>query len=122
MGYSTPSSSVRRFRIAARYRRAMAAGSGPKPGTPTINNRRARYDYHVLESLEAGLMLAGSEVKSLREGKANLQDAYARVSDGEVFLHGMHIAPYKFSRGELDPIRPRKLLLHRRQIDALGRT
>jgi SsrA-binding protein len=100
----------------------MTARAGPKAGTPTINNRRARYDYHVLESLEAGLMLAGSEVKSLREGKANLQDAYARVSDGEVFLHGMHIAPYEFSRGELDPVRPRKLLLHRRQIDALGRT
>jgi SsrA-binding protein len=67
-------------------------------------------------------MLAGSEVKSLREGKANLRDAYARVSDGEVFLHGMHIAPYEFSQGELDPVRPRKLLLHRRQIDDLART
>jgi SsrA-binding protein len=99
-----------------------ARAKGSKPGTPTINNRRARYDYHVLETVEAGLMLAGSEVKSIREGKVNLQDAYARVSDGEVFLHGMHIAPYKFSSDELDPIRPRKLLLHRRQIEALDRT
>src|SRR5260370_1990919 len=66
-------------------------------------------------------MLAGSEVKSLRESKASLQDAYARVSDGEVWIHGLHIAPYAFSRDELDPIRPRKLLLHRRQILELER-
>src|SRR5260370_40724863 len=66
-------------------------------------------------------MLAGSEVKSLRESKASLQDAYARVSDGEVWIHGLHIAPYPFSRDELDPIRPRKLLLHHRQILELER-
>jgi len=66
-------------------------------------------------------MLAGSEVKSLRESRASLQDAYARVSDGEVWIHGMHVAPYAFSRDDLDPIRPRKLLLHRRQIAELER-
>ena len=66
-------------------------------------------------------MLGGSEVKSLRAGRANLQDAYARVVDGEVWLHGMHVAPYEFARDELDPVRPRKLLLHRREIDELTR-
>jgi SsrA-binding protein len=100
----------------------MAAGAGGTPGrTPTINNRRARYNYLVLDSYECGIMLAGSEVKSLREGRASLQDAYARVSDGEVWLHGMHVAPYPFARADLDPVRPRKLLLHHRQIGELER-
>ena len=100
----------------------MAKGAGGTPGrTPTINNRRARFNYHVLDTYEAGIMLAGSEVKSLRESRASLQDAYARVSDGEVWLHGLHIAPYPFSRDELDPLRPRKLLLHHREITELQR-
>jgi SsrA-binding protein len=86
-----------------------------------VNNRRARYNYQVLDTVECGVMLAGSEVKSLREGRATLQDSYARVSDGEVWLHGMHIAPYPFARADLEPTRPRKLLLHRRQIDELAR-
>src|SRR5680860_95494 len=86
-----------------------------------IRNRRARYDYHVLDSFECGIVLAGSEVKSIRAGHANLQDGYARVENGEVWLHGMHISPYEFSPGDLEPVRPRKLLLHRRQIDELTR-
>ncbi len=86
-----------------------------------IQNRRARHDYHVLDSFECGIVLAGSEVKSIREGKANLQDAYARVVNGEVWLHGMHVLPYPFSRLELDPVRPRKLLLHRSEIDEVAR-
>lgn len=86
-----------------------------------IRNRRARHDYHVLDAYECGIMLEGAEVKSLRDGRGNLQDAYARIEDGELWLHGMHISPYEFSRGELDPVRKRKLLLHRRQIDALAR-
>jgi SsrA-binding protein len=85
-----------------------------------IRNRRARYDYEVLDRFECGIVLAGPEVKSLREGRGNLQDAYARVEDGEVWLHGMHISPYAFSRAELDPARRRKLLLHRRQIEELA--
>jgi SsrA-binding protein len=89
--------------------------------TATIVNRRARYDYAVLETFECGIMLAGAEVKSIREGQADLRDAYARVEDGEVFLHAMHVAPYVFSRGELDPMRKRKLLLHHRQIVELER-
>jgi len=92
----------------------------PRPAA-TINNRRARYDYLVLDTYECGLVLKGAEVKSIREGKANLREAYARVQDGEVFLHGMHVSPYSHSHEELDPIRPRKLLLHHRQIDELTR-
>jgi SsrA-binding protein len=86
-----------------------------------INNRRARHNYHLLEFYECGVMLAGAEVKSLRNGRGNLQDAYATVNDGEVWLHGMHISPYEFSRGTLDAVRDRKLLLHRREIDDLAR-
>lgn len=86
-----------------------------------IRNRKARHDYLVLDAFEAGIMLAGPEVKSLRASRANLQDAYARVQDGEVWLHGMHVSPYEFSRGDLDPVRPRKLLLHHHEIDELAR-
>jgi SsrA-binding protein len=92
----------------------------PRP-TPTVNNRRARHDYLVLETFECGLVLKGAEVKSIREGKANLREAFARVEGGEVFLHGMHVTPYSYSRDDLDPIRPRKLLLHHREIDELLR-
>ena len=86
-----------------------------------ITNRKARHEYYVLEHYECGVVLHGSEVKSIRNGRANLQDAYARIEDGEVWLHGMHISPYEFSRGELDPVRPRKLLLHAKQIVELAR-
>jgi SsrA-binding protein len=92
----------------------------PRP-TPTINNRRARHDYLVLDTYECGLVLKGAEVKSIREGKATLREAFARVQDGEVFLHGMHVSPYSHSSQELDPVRPRKLLLHHREIDELAR-
>jgi SsrA-binding protein len=84
-----------------------------------INNRRARHDYHLLDTYECGIVLAGAEVKSLRNGRGNLQDAYASIDDGEAWLHGMHVSPYEFSRGDLDPVRKRKLLLHRRELDQL---
>jgi SsrA-binding protein len=84
-----------------------------------INNRRARHDYHLLDTYECGIVLAGAEVKSLRNGRGNLQDAYASIDDGEARLHGMHVSPYEFSRGDLDPVRKRKLLLHRRELDQL---
>lgn len=86
-------------------------------------NRRARHDYDILETYEAGLVLAGSEVKSLREGRAQLRDSFARVHDGELWLYGVHIPPYTYSSGfgATDPDRRRKLLLHRRQIQELAR-
>lgn len=86
-----------------------------------ITNRKARHEYFVLESYEAGIVLAGAEVKSIRNGRANLQDAYARIDDGEVFLFGMHVSPYEFSRGDLDPVRRRKLLLHHKEIIEIAR-
>src|SRR5581483_6374781 len=84
-------------------------------------NRRARHDYDILDTYEAGIVLVGSEVKSLREGKAQLRDSYARVQDGEVWLYGVHVPPYSFANGfgAADPDRRRKLLLHRRQIAEL---
>jgi SsrA-binding protein len=91
------------------------------PGDRTVSsNRRARHDYHIVETLEAGLQLTGSEVKALRGGRASLAEAYGRVRDGEAWLEGMHIPPYEqgVTKG-YDPIRPRKLLLHRREIDRL---
>ncbi|HEY7469026.1 MAG TPA: SsrA-binding protein SmpB [Acidimicrobiia bacterium] len=85
------------------------------------SNRRARRNYTVVETLEAGLALQGSEVKSLREGKLDLKDSYALVKDGEAFLVGAFIAPYEFARdGGHAPERERKLLLHRREIDRLA--
>jgi len=87
-------------------------------------NRQAAFRFHLLERLEAGIELQGSEVKSLRDGAVQLKDAYAEVRDGEVWLQRMHIAPYKpASRENHDPERPRKLLLHRREIERLvGKT
>ena len=89
--------------------------------TQTISvNRQAYHEYFVDETIEAGLALTGTEVKSIRAGHVNLRGAYARVRDGEVWLEGMHIAIYE--QGTYmnhDPLRPRKLLLHRRQIDRL---
>lgn len=83
-------------------------------------NRRARHDYHLLERVEAGLVLTGTEVKSLRDGRAELRRAYGDVRDGEIWLVGAHIATYEQgSMGQHDPDRDRKLLLHRRQIDSM---
>jgi SsrA-binding protein len=87
-------------------------------------NRRARHRFQVLERMEAGIELRGSEVKSLRDGKAQINEAYAVVDDGEVWLRGAHIPPYPPASGQNhDPDRPRKLLLHRREIERLiGKT
>lgn len=83
-------------------------------------NRKARRDYHILETFEAGLVLRGTEVKSLRRGKANINDSYGLVAGGEAYLCGAHISPYEFgNRENPDPVRRRKLLLHRREIDYL---
>jgi SsrA-binding protein len=99
-------------------------GKPSGPGRPLVaQNRRARHDYDILETYEAGIVLVGSEVKSLREGKVQLRDSFAKVEDGEVWLHGAHVSPYGFatSFGRADPDRSRKLLLHRRQIEELTR-
>jgi len=90
-------------------------------GRKTVaSNRRARHDYEIVDRFEAGMVLRGSEVKSLRAGQAQLKDAYAEVRDGELWLENMHIAPYNFAyEGGHDPERPRKLLMHRREIDRL---
>lgn len=95
----------------------------PPKGTKLVTqNRKARHDYEVLETYEAGLQLKGSEVKSLRAGHVQLRDSYARVDDGEAWLVGVHIAPYTFASGfgAVDPDRTRKLLLHKREIAELG--
>ena len=83
-------------------------------------NRRARHDYEIVDTLEAGLVLKGSEIKSIRAGKVNLKEGYVRIRDGEVFLHGVNIAPYEQAgNANHDPVRVRKLLLHHQEIDRL---
>lgn len=83
-------------------------------------NRKARHNYEITDTFEAGLVLTGTEIKSIRAGKANLSDAYARVARGEAWLIGLHIAPYEAgNRYNHEPRRDRKLLLHRREIDEL---
>lgn len=80
-------------------------------------NRKARHDYFIEESFEAGIVLQGTEVKSCRAGRVNLRDGYAQVRDGEVFLHNVHISPYEQgNRFNHEPLRPRKLLLHKGEI------
>lgn len=90
-------------------------------GTKLIaQNRKARHDYFIEETFEAGIALTGTEVKSLRLGRANLQDSYATIKNGEVFVNGVHISPYDMgNRFNHDPLRARKLLLHRFEINKL---
>jgi SsrA-binding protein len=96
----------------------MAKPSGEKL---IVDNRRARHDYHLSDRVEAGLVLSGTEVKSLRGGEATLRQAYAEVRDGEAWLVGLHVPEYsEGNRANHDPDRPRKLLLHRREIDRLS--
>lgn len=89
-------------------------------GKVVVTNKKARFQYEIVEVFEAGIVLQGTEVKSLRTGKANLQDSYATIKDGEVFLYNMHISPYE--KGNIfnhDPNRVRKLLLHKLEIKRL---
>lgn len=88
--------------------------------TDFARNKKALHDFAIEETYEAGIVLTGAEVKSIREGRANLKESYARVRDGEVYLIGAHISPYENARqGEQFPTRDRKLLLHRKEIDRL---
>lgn len=83
-------------------------------------NRKARHEYFIEDQFEAGLVLLGTEVKSLRQGKANLKDSYAKITRGEVYVHQMHISPYPFAYyNNHEPLRPRKLLLHNHEINKL---
>lgn len=90
-------------------------------GRVVATNRKARHDYTVLETIEAGIVLTGTEVKSLRQGNANLTDSYAMVKNGEVWLLGTHVSPYeRGSYSNVNPRRDRKLLLHRKEIRKLA--
>jgi SsrA-binding protein len=103
----------------------MAKGAKRKAAPGDVaSNRQASFRYNLLERYEAGIVLTGTEVKSLREGKAQLKDSYAMVREGEVWLYGVYIPPYgPASRANHEPERPRKLLLHKREIQGLiGRT
>lgn len=85
-------------------------------------NRKASHDYHIIDSIEAGIVLTGTEVKSIREGRVNLKDSFALIKHGEVILKNMHISKYSKNTGyDLDPLRDRKLLLHRKEILKLAR-
>jgi SsrA-binding protein len=100
---------------------AIAVPKRPPAPTPTVDNRRARFEYEWLEQFEAGIALTGTEVKSIRTGQISIQEAYARIRDGEVWLLSMHVPPYKQgSFSNVDPNRPRKLLIHRKDIDRLS--
>jgi SsrA-binding protein len=108
----------------AKPEKSSAKAPGKTPDKPEIQsiarNKRARHDYHILETWEAGIVLTGTEVKSLRDGRANISDAYGIVTDGEVFLLNLHISQYE--RGgytQHEPARTRKLLLHRKEIRRL---
>ena len=92
-----------------------------RPIRTFASNRRAHYEYEILDSVEAGIALTGTEIKSVRAGKANLRDSYARVQNGEVLLYNMHVSPY--DQGNIwnhEPLRTRKLLLHRGEIGRLA--
>ncbi|KUO74133.1 MAG: SsrA-binding protein [Desulfosporosinus sp. BRH_c37] len=93
----------------------------PSEGVKIVSeNRKAFHDYYIEDRVEAGIVLTGTEIKSIRNGKANLKDSYARVNNGEVWVHQMHISPYEQgNRFNHDPLRPRKLLLHRSEINKL---
>jgi SsrA-binding protein len=84
------------------------------------SNRRAFHDFHILETIEAGIVLTGTEIKSIRDGKATIAEAYARIENGELWLIGSNIAPYSHgNRANHEPNRPRKLLVHRRELERL---
>ena len=84
------------------------------------NNKKARHDYFIDETYETGIVLTGTEIKSIRQGRVNIKESYAKVEDGEVIVYGMHISPYEQgNRFNADPLRPKKLLLHKKEINKL---
>lgn len=101
----------------------MARKRKERNANPVLaKNRAARHEFHIMETFEAGIELLGTEVKSAREGRVNLKDAYGKIRNGEVFLVNAHISPYTHgNRENHDPLRPRKLLLHKREIGKLAK-
>ena len=98
---------------------AKARKRGNAPET-FATNRKARHDYAVLETHEAGLQLKGTEIKSIRQHRVSLDDSFARIDEGELFLYNMHVSPYEQGgRENVEPTRPRKLMMHRQEIDRL---
>lgn len=94
--------------------------AGKKTSKLVADNRRARHEYHVLETIECGIELVGTEVKSIRQGQANLKDSHARIEDGEVYLYNCHISPYDHgNRFNHEPLRKRRLLLNKKEIQKL---
>jgi len=97
-------------------------GKEQKHKTVSISNRKAWHEYHIGETFEAGLALTGTEVKSVRNGKASITESYCKVEGREVWIHGMHIAPFEQgNRFNVDPVRDRKLLLHKGEINRIAR-
>ena len=92
-----------------------------RDGGAVATNRRARYDYDLTQNIEAGIVLTGSEIKSIRGGQANIAEGFGRFQRGELWLYNVHIAPYAAARENHEPTRPRKLLLHRSQLERLER-
>ena len=114
--------------VAYCYNRRVNKNKKPQPDEPRdpnvrkiiLTNRKARHEYHIIETFEAGMELIGVEVKSIRNGQVHLQESFAKVEHGEVWIYGMHVAPYEHgTRWNVDPIRRRKLLLHRREIASI---
>lgn len=99
----------------------MAASNASDGEKPVAANRKALHDYQILERYEAGMVLTGTEVKAIRDGRVNFKDSYAAVRDGQIYLVNCHVSPYSHgNRENHDPVRQRKLLLHRREINKLA--
>ncbi len=107
--------------MARKKRKKKASGDGSVTSGTMATNRRVRFDYHLLDDFEAGIVLKGSEIKSIREAKVDISNAYVRVADGEAWLVNAYIAPYDNAGvwSQHEPLRDRKLLLHRREIEFL---
>ncbi len=105
-----------------RRKKSSGQSAGGGAGPPSILNRKARHNYHIIESMEAGIALTGAEVKSIREGKISLKDSYGKIKNDEVWLIGCHINPYSNLNtfDPYNPLRERKLLLHKKQIKKLA--
>lgn len=111
---------ARSFFYVLRYNERQGVGIVSRSGKVIARNKKATHEYQIVDTYEAGIVLTGTEIKSIRQGRVNLQDAYARIDKGEAFIIGMHISPFEQgNRFNVDPTRTRKLLLHKKQINKL---